>query len=186
MVARFTKYGHSIGLNHPFTTLKVAKVFVDNVHKLHGSPKIIVTDRDKILLISSGKNSWLNQCLEAYLRSMTHKSPKQCAKWLRLAEWWYNTTHHSSLKMSPFQALYGFPPHFMDTLDIDTPSAQLEDFMEERQMISRMLKPQLLEAQNWVKQFADKNRTKQEFVGKEFALLKLQPYKQTSMLSTSI
>lgn len=32
VVDRFTKYGHFIGMKHPFSAAKVAKVFVDNVH----------------------------------------------------------------------------------------------------------------------------------------------------------
>lgn len=32
------------------------------------------------------------------------------AKLLTWAEWWYNTTYHSAIKMSPFQALYGYQP----------------------------------------------------------------------------
>jgi hypothetical protein len=36
--------------------------------------------------------------------------PTKWQSWLTLAEWWYNTTLHTSLKMTPFQALYGFKP----------------------------------------------------------------------------
>jgi hypothetical protein len=38
-------------------------------------------------------------------------TPKQkWNSWLSLAEWWYNSSFHTSLKMNPFQVLYGFPP----------------------------------------------------------------------------
>lgn len=48
IVDRLTKYAHFIPLSHPYTAPQVAKVFLDNIHKLHGLPESIVTDRDKI------------------------------------------------------------------------------------------------------------------------------------------
>ena len=40
------------------------------------------------------------------------------SKWLALAKWWYNANFHSSLKMTPFQALYGCcPPQLLIMVD---------------------------------------------------------------------
>lgn len=38
VVDKFFKYGHFIALSHPFTALKVAKLFLKNIYKLHGMP----------------------------------------------------------------------------------------------------------------------------------------------------
>lgn len=48
VVDKFSKFGHFIPLHYPFTTSFVAKLFLDQVYKLHGMPSSIVLDRDKI------------------------------------------------------------------------------------------------------------------------------------------
>ena len=48
IVNRFTKYAHFVPIKHPFTAPTIARAVFDNVVKLHGLPKIIVSDRDKI------------------------------------------------------------------------------------------------------------------------------------------
>jgi hypothetical protein len=48
IVDRLTKYAHFCALSHPFKASTVATVFMETVQNLHGSPKIIVSDRDPI------------------------------------------------------------------------------------------------------------------------------------------
>jgi hypothetical protein len=48
VVDRYTKYSHFIPLKHPFTAQVVAKAILDNVVKLHGCQKSIVSERDRI------------------------------------------------------------------------------------------------------------------------------------------
>jgi hypothetical protein len=48
IVDRLTKYAHFCALSRPFKTITVATKFMETVQKLHGSPKIIVSDKDPI------------------------------------------------------------------------------------------------------------------------------------------
>jgi hypothetical protein len=52
IVDRFTKYSHFYPIKHPFTASTIAQVFMDNIVKLHGTPKSIVSDRDEVFTSS--------------------------------------------------------------------------------------------------------------------------------------
>ncbi|XP_066354680.1 uncharacterized protein [Miscanthus floridulus] len=136
VVDKFIKFAHFMPLLHPFSAQQVAQVFLNNIYRLHGMPTHIISDRDLIftshfwkelfrlagtqLCMSStyhpqsdGQTERVNQCLEVFLRCSVHSYPKQWLRWLNLAEYWYNTSLHSSLNQSPFEVLYGHPPrHF--------------------------------------------------------------------------
>lgn len=43
-----TKYAHFIRLSHPYSATDIAKLFMDNIYKLHGVPKDIVSNRDPV------------------------------------------------------------------------------------------------------------------------------------------
>jgi transposase InsO family protein len=48
VIDRFSKYVHFFPLKHPYTASSVATTFLNNIVKLHGLPKTIVSDRDKV------------------------------------------------------------------------------------------------------------------------------------------
>lgn len=43
-----TKYAHFVPLSHPYTAATVAQAFLSNIFKLHGMPRTIVSNRDRI------------------------------------------------------------------------------------------------------------------------------------------
>jgi hypothetical protein len=152
VVDRLTKYAHFLPLLRPYTAQGVAHLFIDNVIKLHGPPAAIVTDRDRVftsklwqdifksmrvtLQFSTTYHSQtneqierVNQCLEAYLRCMTFLEPKKWLSWLPLAEWWYNTNYHTSLKCTPFEALYGNSPPLISEIMVPGPGSSATDFI---------------------------------------------------------
>ena len=59
IVDRLTKYTHFCSLSHPFKASTVATAFMETFQKLHGSPKIIVSDRDPIFTGHFGQNYFL-------------------------------------------------------------------------------------------------------------------------------
>ena len=48
LVDILTKYAHFCALSHPFKSIKIATTFIKKTQKIHGNPKITVSDRDPI------------------------------------------------------------------------------------------------------------------------------------------
>ena len=48
VVDRFSKFAHFVPLSHPYTAASVAKVFFQEIVRLHGLPSSIVSDRDPV------------------------------------------------------------------------------------------------------------------------------------------
>jgi hypothetical protein len=207
VVDRFTKYAHFVPMKHPFSAPQVARVFVDSVVKLHGMPRSIVSDRGAIFTSlfwrqlfdklgtklkfttayhpqTDGQTERVNQSLEMYLRCSIQDHPKNWKQWLSLAELWYNSATHSSIGMSPFQALYGHEPN-IGAIPLVQPDATspVTDLLLEREAKLELLKTNLAAARNRMKLKADRNRTEKEFQLGDKVLLKLQPYVQQSVVS---
>lgn len=133
---------------------------------------------------TDGQSERVNQCLETYLRCAVNAQPSHWKSWLALAEFWYNTSYHTSLGCTPFKALYGYDAPMLALPPSDVPEAeQVADWLSERMVFSTLLRDHLARAQNRMKQMADRGRISREFQVGEMVLLKLQPYAQKTIVN---
>jgi hypothetical protein len=130
IVDRLTKVAHFIPVKTTYTRVKLAELYNSRIVCLHGVPKKIVSDRgtqftsrfwqklhesmDTKLNFSSayhpqteGQTEITNQILEDMLRACALKNSGSWDKSLPYAEFAYNNSYQSSIKMEPFEALYG-------------------------------------------------------------------------------
>ena len=99
-----------------------------------------------------------------------------------MTEYWYNTSHHSTLNSSPFLVLYGHEPRHWGIEPPDSgATADLQSWLSERRLAHDLLRQHLERAQQIMKRYADKNRTFRQFSVGDSVFVKLQPYIQTSI-----
>jgi hypothetical protein len=76
---------------------------------------------------------------------MIFQRPKEWVKWVPLAEWWYNTNFHTTIKTTPFEALYGYQPPQLSLSAIPKSINQAaQDTFQERLAAMRVLREQLI------------------------------------------
>ncbi|KAL0399243.1 UNVERIFIED_CONTAM: Retrovirus-related Pol polyprotein from transposon.6 [Sesamum radiatum] len=207
VVDRLSKYAHFVSLPTHFTRASLAASFSEAIYKLHGMPRTIVSDRDKVfishfwsalfklsgttLMYSSayhpqtdGQTEVLNRVLETFLRCFVSEMPHRWARFIHLAEFWYNSTHHSSIGMPPFQALYGrAPPTIVDYVEGESPIVTIDELLRQHKKVLATAKYHLARARHLMKLHADQHRREFEFNVGDWVLLRLQPYRQISVQS---
>jgi hypothetical protein len=130
VVDRLTKVAHFIPVKTTFEMHKLVKLYIDNILKLHGAPKSIVSDRGPQFTAkfwrslhkamgtnlhyssafhphTDGQIERVNQVLEDLLRACVLTYGSDWEKSLSYAEFSCNNSYQASLKMVPFKALYG-------------------------------------------------------------------------------
>jgi hypothetical protein len=130
IIDRLTKTAHFLSVHTTYTAKKYAEIYLDQIIRLHGVPKTIISDRGvqfiarfweqlqsslgtKLIRSSAyhpqtdGQTERVNQILEDMLRACIIHYGTNWDKYLALAEFSYNNSYQSSLQMAPFEALYG-------------------------------------------------------------------------------
>ena len=130
IIDRMTKTAHFLLVQISYSSKRCVEIYLDQIVRLHGIPKTIISDRGaqfvahfweqlqdslgtKLIHSSAyhpqtdGQTERVNQILEDMLRACVIQYDKNWDKCLALAEFSYNNSYQSSLKMAPFEALYG-------------------------------------------------------------------------------
>ena len=134
IVDRFTKMAHFVPVkNGPKTAEGCAKLFLENIWKLHGLPSSIISDRDPVFTSrfwaelmerhnvrlrkstafhpqTDGFTERVNQSVEEYLRQYCNYEQDNGYDLLPLVEYVYNNSATTAAQMRPFFANYGFRP----------------------------------------------------------------------------
>ena len=199
VVDKLTKVAHLVPVKTTATAADIAHIFVKEIVKLHGIPAKIVSNRDakftswfwqamfqslgtQLNLSSAyhpetdGQTERVNQVIEDMLRSYCNQQPNLWIKYLPLVEFAYNSSHHRSLGMSPFKALYGqdclIPLRMADpSLIVPMAKSTLEDVDCQIQIIRENLK----RASDRQKSYADQKRTPRSFEKGDKVFLRVKP-----------
>jgi hypothetical protein len=130
IIDRLTKIAHFLPVKTYYPVITYAQIYIAHILSLHGVPKTIVSDRapqfvskfweelhkslgTKLLHSSayhpqtSGQTERVNQILEDMLQACVLEFPQKWDDCLPLAEFSYNNSYQESIKMEPFEALYG-------------------------------------------------------------------------------
>ena len=127
---RLSKMTHFVATTEGMSAEGLARLFRDNMWKLHGLPESVVLDRgpqfvaeltkelNRMLGIKmnlstafypqmNGQTERMNQELELYLRFFIKHRQRDWPEWLAAAEFAINNKVHTATKVSPFMENYG-------------------------------------------------------------------------------
>jgi hypothetical protein len=102
--------------------------------------------------------------------------------WIPRAEFSYNTSTHSSTKITPFEVVYGIPPPHPLTYVPGTAKVQaIEEYLQDRDSLLHDLRRNLRLAQERMTNHANQWRREVSFEVGDYVYLKLQPYHHTTV-----
>ena len=182
VVDRFSKMAHFIACTKVDDAKHIARLYFDEVVRLHGVPKTIISDRDGKFLSYFWKTLWkllgttllfstshhpqtdgqtevTNKTLGSILRALVSKHLRDWDLKLSQAEFAYNQSPSYATKCTPFQCVFGENPLLPINLTHinvhDRKQKDAVDHVEELLKLHRMVKDNICQANARYKQKAD-------------------------------
>ena len=169
IVDRFTKAAEFIACDSAMTAEGTARLFLDYVYRHHGLPRDIITDRGtqftskfwraimgqlgvKLNLSTAfhpqtdGQTERVNQILEKYLRAYVNSRQDNWVELLPLAQFCYNSSYHSSSRMTPFYANLGYTPLSVPSTHSHTAIPQADFYISKLTSVQKELHSNLVKA----------------------------------------
>eukprot|EP00253_Pinus_taeda_P005547 PITA_05547 len=187
VVDKLSKAAHFIPVQSTYKVAQIAHIFMQNVFKLHGLPKTIISDHDvkftsafwKTLFFelgtqlnfsiayhpqTDGQTEQVNQMVEDMLRAYVMQQPTRWEDYLHLVEFAYNNGYHTSTQMSPFEVMYGRKCRTPTSWGGPEDKLSLgPDMLKEMEEMVNRVRVNLKAAQERQKNFADRKRRFKEF-----------------------
>ena len=197
VVDRFTKTSRYFATTKDVTAEKLADLFAKEIVCKYGAPSGIVTDRGSLFTSAfwstvcfllrtkrklstawhpqtDGQTERQNQTLEHYLRSYCNHTQDDWTDLLATAEFAYNAAEHSSTKVSPFQALYGYQPGLGGNVADDVPGGEVptaKDRINQILQLRQKLSTQLREAVEYQARYYNRKHELIHFSKGQYVLL---------------
>jgi len=182
---RLSKMTHFVATMEETSAEGLARLFQDNVWKLHGLPESVVSDRgpqfaaeltkelNKMLGIKTklstafhpqtdGQTERMNQKVEQYLRFFIEHRQKDWLEWLAMAEFAINNKVHTAIKTSPFMANYGKELRMGGDIRKRGKVENATEFAERMKKVQREAEVALRKTQEEMKRYADRGRKETE------------------------
>ncbi|KAG8496931.1 hypothetical protein CXB51_008102 [Gossypium anomalum] len=202
IVDRLTKSAHFIPVRKNFSLDKLAELYVSQIVRLHGVPISIVSDRDprftsrfwkKLQEVlgtklhfstafhpqTDGQSERIIQILEDMLRCCILEFCGSWERYLPLVEFAYNNSFQSSIKMAPYEALYGRKcrtPLFWTELSESKIFGV--DLIKDAEQKVKVISESLKAASDRQKSYADLKRKDIEYQVGDKVFLKVSPWKK--------
>ena len=182
---RLSKITHFVAVTERTLVEGLARLFRDNVWKLHGLPERIVSDRgpqftaelmkelNRMLGIETklstvfypqtdGQTKQMNQELEQYLRSFVDYRQKDWPEWLALAEFAVNNKIHIVKKVLPFIANYRRELRIGGDIRKREKVESTMEFVKRMKKVYEKVRAALKKAQEDMKRQADRGKKETE------------------------
>ena len=199
IVDRLTKSAHFLAMRMTFTLEEFCKLYIREIVRLHGGPVSIVSDRDPRFMAqfwksfqkaigtqlsmstafhpqTDGQSERTIQILEDMLRACVLDLKGSWEDHLPLVEFAYNYSYQASIKMAPYEALYGRPCRSpICWTEVGESSITDPDLIRDTSEKVGMIWKRLLTAQRWKKSYADIRQRPLEFEAGDHVFLKVMP-----------
>ena len=201
VVDRLTKSAHFLAIKKSDGVDQIVRKYIDEIVRLHGVPASIVSDRDSSFTSyfwkafqkalgtrvnmstayhpqTDGQSERTIQTLEDMLRACVLDWGDSWEKHLPLVEFAYNNSFHSSIGMSPYEALYGRPCRTpLCWTQVGERSMIGPEIVEETTEKIKFLRDKMRQAQDRQKNYADRRRKDLEFQVGDLVYLKMITFK---------
>ncbi|GJX32390.1 reverse transcriptase domain-containing protein [Tanacetum coccineum] len=175
IVDRLTKSAHFLPMRETDSTEKLTRLYMKEIVARHGIPVSIISDRDSHFTSRVWQS--LHKALDM-LRACVIDFGNGWDRHLPLVEFSYNNSYHMSIKVAPFEALYGRKCR-SPVCGAEVGEAQLtgpEIIHETTEKIFK-IRNRMQAARDRQKSYADKRRRPLEFEVGDKVMLKVAPWK---------